>query len=269
MTKIAITGVTGLVGGHVGQVLEEAGHHVVGISRQANAVWKGRPGVTVRDLTDVRALTAAIKECDAVLHFADRADRRSYTEHDVDTAGRVITALRHATRDAGVRRLVVASSVYAERDDLYGRSKRNMETAALAEEPGAAVVVLRFPPLHGPGSAGAVRHIIRAIDKGWPLPFALANAPRRFLSLDAVANLCQHLVSMNDNDFARATGRIWIPVDVRQGSLRALTQSLAHGRARLVPVPFIDLLLKGSVPRGQLEADRDALLAATGWQAKS
>ena len=269
MATIAITGVTGLVGGHVARALERAGHRIVGISRQAHGSWPGGSVVSVPDLTDSGALSSALAGCDAVLHFADRADRRSYTEQDVGTAARMASAIRHAASEAGITRIVLASSIYAERDDLYGRSKRQMEAAGMAGEPGAAALVLRLPPLYGPGAKGAVRHIARAVEKGWPLPFGMANAPRRFLSLDALADLCRHLLEIDEQVFQQASGRIWVPTDVRRGSLRALTRSLEtpSRRARLLPVPLIDRLLGARVPPGQIEADRDGLFAATGWQA--
>ena len=269
MAKIAITGITGLVGGHVGRALYHAGHQIVGISRQPGGAWHGGSTLAVCDLTDAAALKAALSGSDVVFHFADRADRRSYTEQDVGTAALMTRAVRRAAHETGITKIVLASSIYAERDDLYGRSKQEMEAAGLTPEPGPKGLILRLPPLYGPGAKGAVRHIARAVEKGWPLPFALADAPRRFLSLDALADLCRHLAEMDAQAFQQAAGRIWVPTDVRSGSLRALTRSLetSNRRARLLPVPLIDRLLGASVPPGQLEADRDALLAATGWQA--
>lgn len=273
MATVAITGITGLAGGHVGHALRTAGHVVVGISRQQAIECGGQTTRAVSDLTDSTALTAALKGCDAILHFADRADRRTYSDGDVDTAARMLTAIRTAAAANNVRRIVAASSVYAERvdqpDDRYGRSKRAMEAVGLAEAPGVAALVLRLPPLHGAGAKGAVRHIARAVGRGWPLPFGLARTPRRFLSLDALADLCRHLVELEETVFAHATGQIWVPVNVNHGSLSALARALGSGRSvRLLPVPGIDRLLGGRVPAGQLERDRDALLAAVGWQAR-
>lgn len=269
MATVAITGITGLAGGHVARVLHASGHQVVGISRRAARADASWPVRAVADLTDTAALGVALQGCDAVLHFADRADRRAYAERDVAAAAQVLVAIRTAAQGCGVRRIVTASSVYADRfdrpDDLYGRSKRAMEAAGVAPEPGDPAVVLRLPPLHGPGAKGAVRHIARAVAKGWPLPFGLAHAPRRFLSLDALANLCRHLVELDDTIFVRAAGQIWVPVNAAQGSLAALARAL--GRARLVPVPGIDRLLGGRVSAQQLAHDRDALAAATGWRA--
>jgi UDP-glucose 4-epimerase len=166
---------------------------------------------------------------------------------------------------------VAASSIYADRadrpDDLYGRSKRAMEKAGIAPTPGAPALILRLPPLYGPGARGAVRHIARAAQNGWPLPFALAHAPRRFLSLGLLADLCLHLVQADDAVFERAAGRILVPVDVASGSLSALSQTLARGKAILIPLPGIDRLIGGRVAPGQLERDHRALTDVLGWSA--
>lgn len=271
MAKVAITGITGLVGGHVADALEKAGHVVVGVSRQATSKPTGRLIHMVSDLTDPQALTSALEGCDIIFHFADRADRKSYTDENVDTAARMLAALRKAAAVTGVDRIVAASSVYAEKvtqpDDRYGRSKLAMEAVGMAETLGGHVLILRLPPLHGPKAKGAVRHIERAVTKGWPLPFGLATAPRRFLSLDALADLCERLIRLKDETFASAAGQIWYPSSAHQDSLLALTKSVGHRHPWLLPVPGIDRLISGRVSLGQLESERTALLAATGWQA--
>jgi nucleoside-diphosphate-sugar epimerase len=272
MVVAAITGITGLAGGQVSRALIAAGYDVVGISRRRASEASLPMLHTVPDLTDVAGLTVALEKCDIVFHFADRADRKTYGEQHVNTAAAVMTALRTACANNGVHRIVAASSVYAERDehvdDLYGRSKRAMEAVALAPSPATPAVILRLPPLHGPGAQGAVRHVMRAIAKGWPLPLALATAPRRFLSLSALADLCVHLTQLDTAAFARAAGRIWVPVNESQGSLAALARSLGGDRTKLFPMPGIDRLLSGQITAERLEQDRQALLAATGWQAK-
>lgn len=269
MMTVAITGITGLAGGHLASALRASGHRIIGVSRQRDTGPAWADMRVVSDLTDVDALRDAFRDCDIIFHFADRAQRKSYREEDVDMAARVMTAVRTGAQQCGVRRIVVASSVYAEdADDLYGQSKRKMEQAASAASPGTPAVVLRFPPLYGPGARGSVRHIARAAQRGWPLPFGSANAPRRFLSLDALADLCGRLAELDARTFAALTGRTFTPVAPHVGSLAALSRTLGHGRTRLFPVPGIDLLLGGRVPRATLERDRDALRAATGWQAR-
>lgn len=269
MATIAITGITGLAGSSVARALRGAGQAVVGITRRSDTASCGADLRTVRDLRDADALAAALHGCDMVLHFADRANRKSYNECDVDTAATVMTALRIACNRTRINRIVAISSVYAEREDRssdrYVRSKRAMEAVALAPSPGARAMVFRLPPLHGPGAKGAVRHIAAAVRRGWPLPLGLANAPRRFLSLDALAQLCVRLAMLDDLRFDAATGAIWYPSNSDEASLAALARSL--GKAKLIPVPGIDSLLSGTVSAGQLIDEQDALHRATGWRA--
>lgn len=271
MTIVAITGITGLAGGHVAHALHMAGHKIVGISRRASATSAVAEVRIVPDLTQADELERAFAGCGMVLHFADRADRKSYSEDNVGDAARAMTAVRTAAAAAGIKRIVAFSSVYADpangADDLYGRSKRGMETIATAPSPGSPAIVFRLPPLYGPGARGAVRHIARATAKGWPLPFGLAKAPRRFLSLDDLADLCVHLTSLDVTTFEAAAGRILVPVTLQAGSLAALSRTIGGGRARLLPVPGIDRLLGGRVAPGQLERDRGALVNALGWRA--
>ena len=271
MTTVAITGITGLAGGHVARALRAAGFDLVGISRRISDTNADIPIRTVPDLTDVDAMAAALERCDIILHFADRADRRSYREEDVGTAAAIITAIRIAAMRNGIRRIVAFSSIYADRtdrqSDRYGRSKRAMETVGVELAPGPQALVLRLPPLYGPGARGAVRHIAHACDRGWPLPFALARAPRRFLSLDALAGLCVHLADLKDAVFERAAGRILVPVAAHEGNLAALSRAIGGKRTRLLPVPGIDCLLGGRVALGQLEKDRDEMFNLVGWQA--
>ena len=271
MTTVAITGITGLAGGHVARALRAAGFDIVGISRRILDARTGIPMRTVPDMTDADAMAAAFEGADIILHFADRADRKSYSEEDVGTAATTLAAIRTAAMRNGIRRIVAFSSIYADRtdrhDDLYGRSKRAMEAAGIELAPGPQAVVLRLPPLYGPGARGAVRHIALACERGWPLPFALARAPRRFLSLDALADLCVHLANLKDPMFDKAAGRILVPVAVHEGSLAALSRAIGGKRTRLLPVPGIDRLLGGRVAPGQLEKDRDEMIDVVGWQA--
>ena len=268
MLTAAITGITGLAGGHLANALRARGCRVIGISRRFDTGFAWADMRVVPDLTDVDALRDAFRDCGIIFHFADRAQRKSYRKENVGVAARVVTAMRTSAQQCGVRRIVAASSVYAEDPyDLYGRSKRGMEEAALAASSGTPAVILRLPPLYGSGARGSVRHIARAAERGWPLPFKSANAPRRFLSLDALAELCGQLVELDDQAFAAIAGRTFTPVAPQIGSLAALSRTLGHGRTRLFPVPGIDLLLGGRVSRESLERDHDALRVATGWQA--
>ncbi len=268
MARIAITGMSGLAGGYIGRHMIACDHEVVGISRRPSTADTAMPMRQVADVQDVEAWMTALAGCDIVFHFADRADRRNYTEDNVGDAARTMAAIRGAAAMLGLTRIVAASSIYAERPDLpanrYGRSKLAMEAVAVAGSSGSSAIVLRLPPLYGPGAGGMMAHINRAVTRGWPLPFGMATAGRRFLSFDALASLCAHLAEVDAAVFSLMTGQVWGPADPRVVSLKSLAKSLGH--ARLIPVPGIDRLIPGRTTRARIVAEQERIAQVSGWR---
>src|SRR5271170_7040208 len=117
--RIAITGGTGFVGGHLAAALVVKGHEVVVIARGVDQrPWAGEitglPGVTaVRTGTgDVAGLTGAFAGCDGVAHCAGinrEIGAQTYQAVHVDGTANVI----QAAEAAGVRRLVFLSFLRA------------------------------------------------------------------------------------------------------------------------------------------------------------
>jgi len=73
--RIAITGGTGFVGGHLATALVDEGHEVVVVARgvdRRHASVSGPAGITfVRaDVTNLGALATAFRDCHAVAHCA-------------------------------------------------------------------------------------------------------------------------------------------------------------------------------------------------------
>jgi len=114
--KVLVTGATGFLGGWLVRRLLAEGHDIR-IIRRAKAVddlaelpIESVPG----DVTDVESLRAACRGVDTVFHLAgvigySRRERRAMEEVNVGGTANVIAACR----DAGVRKLVYASSVAA------------------------------------------------------------------------------------------------------------------------------------------------------------
>lgn len=117
MSRVAITGASGLLGGNLAAELLKAGHHVVATRRAGTTVThlddlaiEWRPA----DLTDRDALARAFDGCDAVFHCAGavgggRAVTPAMRDTNVGGTERVVDACVAA----GVRRLVHTSSVSA------------------------------------------------------------------------------------------------------------------------------------------------------------
>ena len=96
MTRVLVTGGTGLLGGAVVQRLLAAGHEVRVLSRDPAGVRASLPRVDVRqgDLREPVGLEGAVAGTDAVVHCA--TDPRSADEVDVAGTAHLLRALRSA-----------------------------------------------------------------------------------------------------------------------------------------------------------------------------
>ena len=158
---------------------------------------------------------------------------------------------------------------------VYGNSKAAAESGLrqLAETVDMRIAVVRPPLIYGAGALGNFRLLVRAIQRGIPLPFGAIRNRRVFLGVENLASFIANRVSGADNKFD-----IFLVADEMQISTPEFVRQIARvvGRtARLVPVPMtaLKVLLKMS---GRSEA-RDSLIgsmeidvsktAATGWRA--
>ncbi|CAN5332295.1 NAD-dependent epimerase/dehydratase family protein [soil metagenome] len=147
--RIAVTGATGFVGGHLLPQLIGAGHQVNALTRRPQA---DRPGVTwvAGALDNEDALARLCENCDAVIHVAgvvNAADAAGF-----DAGNRLGTlAMLHAAEAAGTKRFVHISSLAAREPQLsmYGASKRAAEDAVVKSSLDWRVV--RPTGIYGPG----------------------------------------------------------------------------------------------------------------------
>lgn len=294
--RILVTGANGFVGTALVRHLLAAGHTVRAAARRAADVPAGAEAVIAPDLSCQADWRDALAGMEAVIHCAARVHVMK------DRAADPLAAFRTANRDgtaalagqaaaAGVRRFVFLSTIkvngestppdhpFAAADtpaprDPYGQSKAEAEVALrdVAARTALEVTVLRPPLVHGPGVKGNLAALMRAIDKGWPLPLGGITGNRR--SLIGLANLISALELLATHPEAGNTTHL-----IRDGedlSTAALIRRLAAamGRpARLVPVPPALLALparllgKGAAAErltGSLVVD-DAPLRALGW----
>jgi nucleoside-diphosphate-sugar epimerase len=235
--RIHVTGAGGFIGGHLCPALAAAGHEL-------------RP---------------AVEGCDAVVHLANIAHTAAAPAelHRVNVEGTLAQA--QAGLAAGVRRFVYLSSLKAARpDDAYGRSKALAEEALL-KLPGLEAVVLRPPLVYGPRVKANFLALMRAIDRGWPLPLASIGNRR---SLVYAGNLVDAILRCLE---APAAGRVYAVSDGAPLSTPELCRAIgrALGRpARLFPFPPALLRLAPPVARlAQSQVADDALIRAElGWR---
>jgi dihydroflavonol-4-reductase len=187
MTRVFLTGGSGLVGGALARGLLARGDEVVALARSDAAAEKLTGAEIVRgDTMDEEALIRGMAGCELVYHVAGintMCPQDPSRMLDVNVRGAEI-AVRAAAR-AGARRVVYTSSAasigevkgtVATEDSphrgsymsVYERSKREGELAAFAEAGRRAIELVSINPssVQGPGRAGGTGRILIAYLNG-------------------------------------------------------------------------------------------------------
>jgi nucleoside-diphosphate-sugar epimerase len=257
--RVVVTGASGFIGKHLCGTLAAAGHEVL-----------------ARD---------ALKGADALVHLANIAHRAA----DVAELRRVnvaaSAALAEDARAAGVRRFLYLSSlkVHGERssagplaeasplapEDAYGRSKLEAERALKAVSGDMELAVLRPPLVYGPGVKANFLALMRAIARGWPLPFASIRNRR---SLLYVGNLCDAILCCITAP--QAAGREFLLSDGAPVSTPQLCAALGEALGRpatlfAFPPAVLRLSQAGRSLTSSLEVDDSAIRRTLGWQPPS
>jgi nucleoside-diphosphate-sugar epimerase len=236
--RILVTGASGFIGSHLCPALAAAGHE----------------------------LRASVEGCDAVVHLANIAhtSARPADLHRVNVAGTLAQA--QAALAAGARRFVYLSSIKAAHpDDVYGRAKSIAEQGLLQLE-GLDAVILRPPLVYGPRVKANFLALMRAVDRGWPLPLASIRNRR---SLIYVGNLVDAILRCLEGSVVRKTYAVSDGAPVSTPELcRALGRALGRP-ARLWPFPSALLRLAPGLARlaDSLEVDDSAIRESLGWRA--
>jgi len=161
--RVLVTGGSGYLGSAIVRALDRAGHEPVVFARRATAA--GLPGRAVNgDIRDTRAVTAAARGMDAIVHAAALVAlwRREPSEFDAVNVGGLQSVLS-AARSQQVPRLVYTSSFLALPPadsphpltaNHYQRTKvAARDVARRAAADGSPVVTLYPGVVYGPGPA--------------------------------------------------------------------------------------------------------------------
>lgn len=250
---ILVTGAGGFVGKALCWTLSEQGEPF-------KALYRSRPPEGIRNavliqadlLAPVEAWRSVLAGVETVIHLAG-AHQLATNDEAVWMAVNTNATLNlaRAAAAAGVRRFVYVSSVKAlgeggeityrdgdapHPEDAYGRSKLQAEQGLqqLAAETGIEVVVLRPPLIYGPGVDGNFLRLLRAVDRGYPLPLACVKNRR---SMIFVGNFASALIACARPGSPTGVFLVSDDGDVSTPQLVRKIGSALRVKPRLLPVP--------------------------------
>ena len=271
MSLLAITGATGFVGSALLDAALAEGHQVRALARREQAPRAGVEWVR-GDLGDTGALAALVAGADAVVHVAgltNTPDPAQFEIANVTGTAHVIAAMA----EAGLRRLVLVSSLAAREPKLsaYGASKARAET--LVEASGLDWTIVRPPGVYGPRDVDYLE-MFRTAKWGFvPLPPGGASS---IIHADDLARL---LVTLAASNAAPTRKKIYEPDDGREGgwSHKELAAAIGRAMGRRVIAPHLprpvleaaaaaDRIARGD--RAKLTADRVGYMCHPNWVAR-
>jgi UDP-glucose 4-epimerase len=212
MSRVLVTGGAGFIGSHVIDRLRAAGHQPrIFDVRPSPFHAPGEIDTVVGDVTDIEALRSAMAGCDAVMHLAAAADVGEVAKDPVfseELNSRGTICVLEAARDAGVRRVVYASTIWVYSDTegprvdeesllappahLYTATKLAGELycRSYAELYDLDYTILRFGIPYGPRArpAAVVPAFVNRALAGEPLTIAgTGEQTRRFVYVEDLA----------------------------------------------------------------------------------
>jgi nucleoside-diphosphate-sugar epimerase len=201
----------------------------------------------------------ALESVDVVIHLAARVHVMRDTAADSSAEFRKVNVggtlnLAQQAAAAGVKRFVFMSSVkvngestlaghpFTESDhpspqDAYGQSKYEAECGLhrIAATSDMEVVIIRPPLVYGPGVKANFAALMRAVQRGWPLPLGAVHNRRSLVSLDNLVDLVSVCTS-----HPKAANQTFMVSDGSDLSTTDLIRGLARAGgvgARLVSIP--------------------------------
>ncbi len=276
--KVLVTGASGFVGTALTRrLLAEPGYSVLGATRHAGLATDAVP-VRSPDLSGNADWRESLTGVDVVIHTAARVHVMNDTSTDplaeyrrVNVEGTRALAMQAA--QAKVRRLVFVSSIKVngesttfdvpfrphdtpQPEDPYGLSKLEAEQALwrVAKETGLQVVVVRPPLVYGPGVKGNFQLLMRAVQRGLPMPLRSIQNRRSMIALDNLADLLCACVQHPD-----AAGRTFLAADAEDVSTPELVRQIGDATGRpawLLPFPPAALVMLAALAGRKSTAQR-------------
>ncbi len=276
MALILVTGATGFVGSALVATLTRERIETRACARCDDAsLPDGVHTVQVGDLSGDTDWSYALTGVDVVVHCAGRAHMMKDSASDPLLAFRTVNVegtlnLARQAVAAGVKQFVFISSIgvngvqtpigkpFSEADqpnphNAYALSKWEAEQGLrhIAVETGLAVVIIRPPLVYGCNAPGNFGALMRAVQRGWPLPLGAVHNHR---SLVALSNLVDFIVTCISHP--QAANQTFLVSDGQDLSTTELVRGMAQAAgvpARLLPVP-VWALQAGAKLLGKVDA---------------
>jgi uncharacterized protein YbjT (DUF2867 family) len=209
--KIAITGGTGFVGGHLAQAVVAAGHEAVVISRR-----------TQGDVTNEAKLVEAFTGCEAVAHCAGinrELGSQTYRRVHVEGTQHVVNAAKRA----GVKKVVLISFLRARPACGSGYHESKWAAEEIVRGSGLDYTVLKCGVIYGRGDH-MLDHLSHAFHT-FPV-FALVGLKDQLIRPTAVADVVRILLaSLVEGKLSRQTVAVIGPEEL---TLTAAVQRVAR-----------------------------------------
>ena len=274
--KVLVSGGTGFIGRAFVEALHRQGVAVRLATRKKVEGPAEVENTVVGDIGSQTNWQDALEGCDTVVHLAARVHVMRDFAANPDTEFKLVNTegtlrLAQEAAKAGVKRFLFLSSVkvngegrlvpYTEADtpvpeDSYGRSKAQAEAGLrkIATQTGMEIVILRPPLVYGPEVGGNFLRLMKAVAKGFPLPFGLIENRRSFLYrgnlVDAMSLCLAHPAAAN---------KTYLLSDAEDLSTPELIRRLAKAMncpARLWSIPPSVLRIAGDFCGKGQEIDR-------------
>lgn len=223
MTKaIAVTGANGFIGKNLVQRLTESGFEVRSISHTAGAC----------------EIDAALAGVGVVFHLAAVHRVKADAEFAVGNSEFTQLICERVKSNGAATPVVYTSSIQAERDNPYGRSKHAAEdiVAAYARSNGARAFVFRLPNVFGkwsrPNYNSAVATFCHNIARGLPIEIHDAAAPLKLLYID---DLMERFIEIARDPATASTNSLGPVYETTVGDVARQIEAFRHSRHTLTP----------------------------------
>jgi nucleoside-diphosphate-sugar epimerase len=297
MTKILITGATGLVGRALFENLKPKKRYLIHLSTRINQekLFEGAKVFNIGEIDSNTDWNDALDGVDCVVHCAARVHKAEKKTGTLNAYRRInvegTRSLAEQAVEMGIKRFIFLSSVKVngegtiasksfqyndtpKPEDAYGISKWEAEQALLeiSKQTKLEVVIIRPPLVYGEGVKGNFLRLLDLVYKQIPLPFAKINNLRSFIGLD---NLIDLIICCFDHP--KAGGKTFLISDGEDISTSDLIRKLSKfmdKSPRLFQAPQSIIKLIGclfgkslEVKRlfGSLQADNSYTREVLGW----